>query len=109
MPEKIALSVCSPALKIKCSAPCRSAANLLQMLVKTSEETFSLVMCQKKRERKVSAAPLNISTSQQQGAELALGYIFKAQMSSVTKKNDETNFHAFVCERRSQAGERKLA
>lgn len=74
--------VCSPALNIKCSAAHHSAANLLQMLMKTSEETFSLVMCQEK----VSKEPLNISTTQQQGVKLALGYICSAQMSSVTEK-----------------------
>lgn len=38
------------------------------------------------KKRKVSEAPLNISITQQQGVELALGYICKAQMSSVTEK-----------------------
>ena len=84
VPKTIALSVCSPALKIKCSAASRSAVNLLQMLVKTSEETFSLVMCQE--EKKVSEELLNISTTQQQGVKLALGYICRAQMSAVAEK-----------------------
>lgn len=40
----------------------------------------------KKKEGKVSEAPLNISTTPQQGVELELGYICEAQMSSVTEK-----------------------
>ena len=67
VPGKIALSVCSPALKIKCSAPRRSAVNLLQMLVKTSEETFSLVMCQKKKEKSVRGAAEYFNNSATRG------------------------------------------
>lgn len=40
----------------------------------------------KKKKKKVSEELLNISTTQQQGVKLALGYICKTQMSSVNEK-----------------------
>lgn len=59
--------------QIRCSAAERqSAVNLLQMLVKTSEERFPLVMCQGKKE---SNAELNILVTLQQEVELDEEYI----------------------------------
>lgn len=46
--------------------------------------------CDVQKKRKVSEAPLNISTTLQYRAKLTLGYICKAQMSSVTEKQHDT-------------------
>lgn len=92
--SRLVLSVCASALKIKCSAPRRSAVNLLQMLVKTSGDIFTCDVPGKKEKKESVWGTAEYFNDSATRGEISTWIYMLSPNDICHWKNDVTNLHS---------------